>query len=55
MLAILAVVAFVIAGILELVKTHLNAVIWCVIIGGILICAEVIWGWYGRRTARTST
>ena len=50
MLAILGLVAFIIAGILELVKTHISAVIWLVIIGGILICAEAIWGWYGRRT-----
>jgi hypothetical protein len=49
MLAILGFIAFAIAGILELVKTHQNAVIWLVIVGGLLVCAEVLWGWYGRR------
>jgi hypothetical protein len=49
MLAILAFISFAIAGILELVKTHVDAVIWLIIIGGLLICAEVAWGWYGRR------
>jgi hypothetical protein len=52
MLAVLAFVAFVVAGILELTKTHLNVVIWLVIIGGALVAAEVIWGW--NRTGRYS-
>jgi hypothetical protein len=52
MLAVISFVAFVIAGILELVKTHQDAVIWLVILGGALIAAEVAWGWYGRRWPR---
>jgi hypothetical protein len=52
MLAVLAFVAFVVAAVLEFVKTHLSAVIWLVIIGGILISAHVLWGWYGTRRAR---
>jgi hypothetical protein len=49
MLAILAIVAFVIAAILELVKVHLNDVVWLLILGGVLISAHAIWGWYGVR------
>jgi len=45
MLAALGFVAFVIAGILELTKTHRSAVIWLVIAGGLLVAAEVLWGW----------
>jgi len=52
-LAVLAFVAFVIAGILELVKAHLDLVIWLVVIGGALVSADVAWGWYGRRHPRT--
>jgi hypothetical protein len=51
-LAVLALVAFVVAAILELVKTHLNAVIWLIIIGGILVSSHGIWGWYGTRRGR---
>jgi hypothetical protein len=54
MLAALGFVAFVIAGILELTKTHLDAVIWFIIVGGALVAAEVIWGWNrGGRYNRT--
>jgi hypothetical protein len=49
MLAILGLVAFIIAAILQLVKVHLNDVVWLLIIGGILICSHAIWGWYGAR------
>jgi len=53
MLAVGALVAFIIAAILELVKTHISWVVWLIIIGGILISAHAIWGWYGTRTHRT--
>jgi hypothetical protein len=53
MMAIAGFVAFVVAAVLELVKAHVNAVIWLVIIGGALVCAEVAWGWYGVRRGRT--
>lgn len=49
MLAVAGLIAFAIAAILELVKTHIDWVIWLVIIGGILICAHAIWGWWGVR------
>jgi hypothetical protein len=49
MLAILGFIAFAIAAILELVKVHQNAIIWLVIIGGLLVSAAVAWGWYGTR------
>jgi hypothetical protein len=52
MLAIAGLVAFIIAAILELTKDHLNWVIWLIIIGGILACAHMIWGWYGARGTR---
>jgi hypothetical protein len=45
MLAILGFVAFVIAAILHLVKHDAGAVLWLIIIGGALVCAEVAWGW----------
>jgi hypothetical protein len=50
LLAVLALIAFVIAAVLELVKVHIDWVIWLVIIGGILICAHAIWGWWGARS-----
>jgi hypothetical protein len=54
MLAILAIVLMVIAGILELTSKHLNLVIWLVIVGVVLVAAEFAWGWnrngrYRRR------
>jgi hypothetical protein len=52
-LAVLAFTAFVIAGVLELVKAHLDLVIWLVIVGGLLLAADMAWGWYGRRYPRT--
>jgi hypothetical protein len=57
MLAAIGLVLFIIAAILELVKQHLDWVIWLVIIGGALVAADVIWGWrragagYYRRGA----
>ena len=45
MIAVLGVALFIIAGILELVKQHLDLVLWLIIIGGILIGVEVAWGW----------
>jgi hypothetical protein len=52
-LAVAALVAFIIAAILELTKTHLDAVIWLIIAGGILLSAEAIWGWNrGGRSYR---
>jgi len=55
MLAILGFVAFVIAAILELVRTHVDWVIWLIIIGGILICAHNLWGFWGTRFGQRST
>lgn len=53
MLAVLAFAAFVIAGILHLVKHDAGAVEWCLIIGGLLVSAAVAWGWAGPRFSRT--
>jgi hypothetical protein len=53
-LAVLGFVSFAIAGILELVKPaqDAKAVIWLVIIGGLLVCAAAwAFGWYYRRGA----
>lgn len=46
MLAVIGLVLYVIAAILELVNKHLNYVIWLIIIGGALVAADVIWGWH---------
>lgn len=45
MLAIVGTVLFVIAAILKLVNEHLDWLLWLIIIGGILIGLDVIWGW----------
>lgn len=52
-MAIAGFIAFVIAGILNLIKSHPDLALWLIIIGGALVCAEVAWGWYGRRGRRT--
>jgi hypothetical protein len=49
MLAIAGLIAFIIAAILELVKTHISWVVWLIIIGGILICAHAVFGYWGTR------
>jgi hypothetical protein len=56
MLAVVGVVLVAIAGILKLVSKYPDAIIWLIIIGVILIGAEVAWGWnrggrYGRGVA----
>ena len=45
MLAIIGVILLAIAAILKLVGQHLDWVEWLIIIGAILIGADVIWGW----------
>jgi len=56
MIAVIGLILYVIAGILELVNKHLNWVIWLIIIGGALVAIDVIWNWhragagYYRRT-----
>jgi hypothetical protein len=55
MFAIFGFVAFVIAAFLHFTAGHASAVVWAIIIGGLLVAAEVAWGWnrggrYGRRT-----
>ena len=50
MLAILAFVAFVIAAFLHFSGGHASALLWALIIGGLLLSAEVAWGW--NRTGR---
>lgn len=42
MLAILALIAFVIAGILRLVHSHQDLITWLIIIGGLLVSSAVI-------------
>jgi hypothetical protein len=49
MLAIAAFVAFVIAA-FKAATGHASPLIWFVIIGGLLVSAEVAWGW--NRTGR---
>ena len=49
MLAILALIVFIVAGILKLVGKHGDWLLWMVILGGILISAHGIWGWAGPR------
>lgn len=51
-MAVAGIIALAIAAVLELVKAHENFVIWLVILGGILIGAEVVWGRYGTRFGR---
>lgn len=53
MLAILAFVVAVIAALLQFLGGHQHVVIWLLIIGGLLLSAEVAWGvhragWYRR-------
>jgi hypothetical protein len=45
MLAVLALVAFVIAAILKLIAKDPQAQIWLIIAGGILVSAHCLWGW----------
>jgi O-antigen/teichoic acid export membrane protein len=52
MLSAIGFVLFIVAGICELVKSHLDLVIWLVIIGGALVAADVAWGWRNRRWPR---
>ena len=53
MLAILAFVAFVIAGLLRLIGSHESMVIGLIIVGGLLVSAEVAWGWNRGGRYRT--
>jgi hypothetical protein len=46
MAGLLGILAFFIAGILKLTNSHLGAVIWLIIVGGILIGFEATYGWY---------
>jgi hypothetical protein len=56
MLAVLAFVAFAITGILKLIGKDPDAQVWLLIIGGLLVAAEVAWGWNrGGRYGRTRT
>ncbi|MGO8882854.1 MAG: hypothetical protein ACLQI7_03950 [Streptosporangiaceae bacterium] len=50
MLAVLALVAFVIAAILKLIAKDPQAQIWLIIAGGILVSAHCLWGYYPWRT-----
>jgi hypothetical protein len=53
MLAVLGVILEVIAAILKLVSKYPGAITWLIIIGAILIGAEVAWGWNrGGRYSR---
>ena len=45
MLAILGFVAFVIAAFLKFDGHHQSPMLWAIIIGGLLVSAEVAWGW----------
>ena len=45
MLAVIAFVFFVIAGILHLVGKHADWILWLIIMGGACISAHGIWGW----------
>jgi hypothetical protein len=50
-LAVIGLILYAVAGILELVQQHLNWVIWLLIIGGALVAFDVILGWRPRRGA----
>jgi hypothetical protein len=54
-LAVLGFILFAIGIILNLVGKHTDWIIWLVLVGGALVCAEVAWGWrrsgYYRRGA----
>jgi uncharacterized membrane protein len=58
MLAVIGLVLYVIAAILQLTSKYTDKVIWLVIIGGALVAIDVAWGWrragpgYYRRPAR---
>lgn len=53
MLASAGLVLFIVAAILRLVDKHPDWILWLIIIGGILVCAEVAWDW--SRTYRRGT
>ena len=51
MLAVLALIAFVIAALFKLLgKDPDTAQIWLIIIGGILVSAHCLWGYYPWRS-----
>lgn len=45
MIAIVGLVLYVIAAILQLTSKYTDKIIWLVIIGGALVAIDVIWGW----------
>lgn len=51
MLAVLALIAFAVAGLLRIIHLHGSAVTDLIIIGGILISAHGLWGYYPWRRA----
>ena len=42
---VLAAIAFIIAAFLKFDGHHNSQMQWAIIIGGLLLCAEVAWGW----------
>lgn len=53
MAGIAGIIAFIVAAIFQLTGKDTSAVIWLIIIGGILVGVEATWGWYrGGRTYR---
>jgi hypothetical protein len=46
MLAVIGFILFAVGIILKLVDKHLDWIIWLVLIGGALACAEMVWGWH---------
>jgi hypothetical protein len=47
--AVIGLILYVIAAILELVSKYTDKVVWLLIIGGALVAVDVIWGWRYRR------
>jgi hypothetical protein len=46
MAGFLGLLAFVVAAILKLTNSHPGAILWLIIIGGILTAFEATYGWY---------
>lgn len=47
MLAVAAFIVFIIAALFKLVGSHTDVLQWLIIISGLLVSADVAWGWGG--------
>jgi hypothetical protein len=55
MFGIAGLICFVIAALFKLLNTHLDAMDWLIIIGGILYGIEIVFGYFGWKPLRRRT